>query len=218
MTFEMTDLREAAERYAGRFEKDHGSWTGLAWRGKEEPLEQRLDDLVEFLGTGRALRFKGGGEAFRRIYRVWLRENRRRVEKIRGRVLFNLGGGDFDAVFRLSSSFRKHGAPPTTYGKALHFILPETLMLWDQKIVRDTYNLGSEPEDYVRYQRFGQKLLHHVVGTQGIKVLERFEREHGKSTGYLEPMTMILDHLAYYPKFSARAVNALGGHKQAFSD
>lgn len=214
----MTDLRKTAERYAGRFEENHGSWTGLAWRGKDEPLEQRLDDLVDFLGKGRALRFKGGGDAFRRIYRVWLRENRRGVEKIRGRVLFDLGSGDFDIVFRLSSSFRKHGAPPTTYGKALHFILPETLMLWDQKIVRDTYKLGSEPEDYVGYQRFGQKLLQHVVGDQGIRALERFEREHGKSAGYPEPITMILDHLAYHPKLSARAVNALGGHEKAFSD
>lgn len=212
----MSDLRDSAEKYARRFGKTHGTWARLAWQRKDDPLERRLDDLLDFLGKGRALRFKGGAAEFRRIYQVWLRENRGRFAKIRGKVLYNLVSEDFDTIFRLSSNFRRHGAPPTTYGKALHFLLPETVMLWDQKIVRDTYKLRSEPDDFVAYQRFGHKLLRYVSGAQGIKVLERFEREHAKSAGYHEPITMILDHLAYYPALSARAVNALGGYEQAF--
>lgn len=199
-----------------RFGKMHGSWSKLAWEGKDDPLEERLGGLVEFLGKGRALRFKGGGDSFRKIYRVWLRENHTRVEKIRGRALYKLVPEDFQTIFRLSSSLRKHGAPPTTFGKGMYFLLPKTVMLWDQKIVRNTYKLGSKPEDFVAYQRFGHRLLRHVAGAQGIKVLERFEREHSKSAGYHEPITMILDHLAYYPALSARAVNALGGQDQAF--
>src|SRR6059036_3977724 len=49
-------------------------------------------------------------------------------------------------------------------------------------------------------------------------VLRQLERDHATSIGYFEPMTMILDHLAFSPKLSARAVAALGRSSQAFSD
>jgi hypothetical protein len=38
-----------------------------------------------------------------------------------------------------------------------------------------------------------------------------------EATGYYEPITMILDRLAFSPKLSARAVAALGGPSRAFS-
>ncbi len=148
MVFDLSDLRDAAKRYAGHFQGPHGSWAKIAWEGKDEPPERRLDDLVDFLGKGKALRFRGGGDAFRRIYSAWLGENRRRVESVHGRVLYRLIPADFETILQVSLSFRSHGAPPTTFGKALHFLLPETVMLWDQKVVRDTYGLGSEPKDF----------------------------------------------------------------------
>jgi len=43
-------------------------------------------------------------------------------------------------------------------------------------------------------------------------------RENARTVGYFEPMTMILDHLAFSPKLSTRAVVGLGGHSQAYSD
>src|SRR5881397_4265451 len=96
--------------------------------------------------------------------------------------------------------------------------LPETFMRWDQAIVRNTYKLPPDPESFVAYQRFGWKLLHHVTRTKTVNVIQQLERDHARSIGYFEPMTMILDHLAFSPKLSARAVVALGGSLEAFSD
>ena len=91
-------------------------------------------------------------------------------------------------------------------------------MLWDQAIVRNTYKLRPDPESFVSYQRFGWKLLHHVTRDKTVKVLQQLERDHARSVGYFEPITMILDHLAFTTRLSARAVAALGGFSRAFSD
>jgi hypothetical protein len=91
-------------------------------------------------------------------------------------------------------------------------------MLWDQAIVRDTYKLRPDPESYVSYQRFGWKLLHHVTRDKNVNVLRQLERDHARTVGYYEPTTMILGHLIFSPKLSGRAVTALGGPSQAFSE
>jgi hypothetical protein len=163
-------------------------------------------------------RFKGGGAAFRRICTKWLRQNLTDLQRLQGRVLYSLVPEDFQRILDISSSFRDCGAPPTTYGKALHFFLPETVMMWDRAIVRNTYKLRPDPESFVSYQRFGWKLLHHVTRNKTINTLRQLERDHSKSVGYLEPITMILDHLAFSSELSTRAVAALGGPSKAFSD
>lgn len=84
--------------------------------------------------------------------------------------------------------------------------------------MRNTYKLRSDPQSFVSYQRFGSKLLHHIVSGQSDVALIELEEDHAKSVGYFEPMTTILDHLAYSPKLAAKAVSSLGGPKQAFSD
>jgi hypothetical protein len=91
-------------------------------------------------------------------------------------------------------------------------------MLWDQAIVRNTYKLSPDPESFVSYQRFGRKLLHHVTSNKTVNALRQLERDHARTVGYFEPITMILDHLAFSRKLSARAVVALGGFSKAFSD
>ena len=131
---------------------------------------------------------------------------------------YSLAPEDFQTVLKISSSFRTCGAPPTTFGKALHFFLPETVMLWEQAIVGNTYKPRPDPDSFVSYQRFGWKLLHHVTRGKTVKVLRQLETDHARSIGYFEPMTMILDHLAFSSKLSARAVATLGGSSQAFSD
>jgi len=90
-------------------------------------------------------------------------------------------------------------------------------MIWDQAIVRNTYKLRSDPESFVSYQRFGWKLLHHVTRDKPVSVLRQLERDHAKAVSYFEPITMILDHLAFSPKLAARAVAALGGPSKALS-
>jgi len=217
MSFELGQLREAAEKYAYHDASTHGVYPRLVWEGRSQSPVARLDDAVEFMGKWKALRFKGGKTAFRRISKTWLRKNRSDLESLQGRILYSLAPEDFQTVLKISSSFRDCGAPPTTFGKALHFFLPETVMLWDQAIVRNTYKLRPDPESFVSYQRFGWKLLHHVTRNKTANVLRQLERDHARTVGYSEPITMILDHLAFFPKLSARAVAALGGHLQAFS-
>jgi len=215
---ELKQLREAAKKHTHDDADTHGAWPRLAWERRNKSPVARLDDAVEFLGKWKALRFKGGKTAFRRICKTWLRKNLTDLRRLQGRILYSLSPEDFQNILDISTSFRDRGAPPTTFGKALHFFLPETVMLWDQAIVRNTYKLRPDPESFVSYQRFGWKLLHHVTRGKTVKVLRQLERDHARSIGYFEPMTMILDHLAFSPKLSARALAALGGPSQAFSD
>jgi len=217
MSFELEQLREAAEKYTYHDAGTHGVWPRLVWEQRSESPVARLDNAVEFLGKWKALRFKGGGAAFRRICTNWLRKNLTDLQRLQGRVLYSLAPEDFQCILDISSSFRDCGAPPTTYGKALHFFLPETVMLWDQAIVRNTYKLHSDPGSFVSYQRFGWKLLHHVTRDKPVSVLRQLERDHAKAVSYFEPITMILDHLAFSPKLAARAVAALGGPSKALS-
>ena len=218
MSFELVQLREAAQKYTHHDAGTHGVWLSLVWQRRRLSPAARLDDAVEFLGKWKALRFKGGGRAFERICTTWLRKNLTSLQRLQGRALYSLAPEDFQTILKISSSFRDCGAPPTTYGKALHFFLPETVMLWDQAIVRNTYKLRPDPESFVSYQRFGWKLLHQVTRGKTVKLLRQLENDHARSIGYFEPMTMILDHLAFSPKLSARAVAALGGPFKAFSD
>jgi hypothetical protein len=136
MSFELEQLREAAEKYTYHDAGTHGVWPRLVWERRNEAPVARLDDAVDFLGKWKALRFKGGKTAFRRIRTTWLTKNLTDLQRLQGRVLYTLAPEDFQTVLKISSSFRDCGAPPTTYGKALHFFLPETIMLWDQGFCR----------------------------------------------------------------------------------
>jgi len=214
----LQQLREAAEKSTYHEADTHGVWPKLVWERRTESPVARIDDAVEFLGKWKALRFRGGKMAFRKICTRWLRKNLTILERLQGRVLYSLAPGDFQHILDITSSFRDCGAPPTTFGKALHFFLPETVMLWDQAIVRDTYKLRPDPESFVSYQRFGWKLLHHVTRKKSANALRQLERDHARTIGYFEPITMILDHLAFSSKLSSRAVAALGGPSKAFSD
>ncbi len=148
MSFELEQLREVAEKYTYHDAGTHGVWPRLVWERRSEPPLARLDDAVEFLGKWKARVSKGGGAAFRRICTTWLRKNLTDLQRLQGRVLYNLTPKDFQHIFDISSSFRDRGAPPTTFGKALHFFLPETVMLWDQAIFRNTYKLRPDPESF----------------------------------------------------------------------
>src|SRR5947199_7170543 len=218
LTLAFEELREATLKYPYHDASTYVVWPRLVSERRNESPVARLDYAVEFLGKWKALRFKGGARAFRRICTNWLRKNLTDLERLQGRVLYSLAPEDFQRILDISSSFRDCGAPPTTIGKALHFFLPETVMMWDQAIVRNRYKLRPHPESFVSYQRFGWKLLHHVTRGKTVKPLRQLERDHAKSVGYFEPITMILDHLAFSPKLSARAVVALGGPLKAFSD
>src|SRR2546426_9315032 len=110
--FELKQLREAAEKYTYHDAGTHGVWPRLVWERRSESPVARLNDAVEFLARWKALRFKGGGTAFRRICATWLRKNLIDLERLQGRVLYSLAPEDFQTVLRISSSFRDCGAPP----------------------------------------------------------------------------------------------------------
>ena len=184
MSFELEQLRESAYKYTHHEAGTHGVYPRLVWERRGESPIARIDDAVEFLGKWKALRFKGGKIAFRRICKTWLRKNLADLQHLQGRVLYSLASEDFQRIFQISSSFRDCGAPPNTFGKALHFCLPETVMLWDQAIVRNTYKLRPDPESFVSYQRFGWKLLHHITRNKTVNALRQLERDHARTVGY----------------------------------
>src|SRR5256712_6945595 len=216
VSLDLEQLREVAEKYAFHDARTQGVWERLVWERRSDAPVARVDDAVEFLGKWKALRFKGGGRAFRRICSNWLRKNLTNLQRLQGRVLYSLAPEGFQHILDVSSSFRDCGAPPTTFGKAIHFFLPETVMLWDQAIVRNTYKLRPDPASFVSYHCFGWELLHHIPRNTTVNVLRQFENDNARTVGYFSTMTMILDYLAFSPKLSARAVAALGGSSQAF--
>jgi hypothetical protein len=122
LSFELHDLREAARRYPDH--SAHEVWPRLVWERRNQPREKRLDDIVEFLGKWKALRFKGGAEEFRRIYTRWLGQNSKVLKSLHGRPLYILEAEDFQSVLRPSSSFRDNGARRQRSAKPSTFYFP----------------------------------------------------------------------------------------------
>src|SRR5438128_834720 len=165
-----------------------GSGRGSYGNGEPNLPQQDSMTLSNSWVSGMPYASKAGAEPSEGSATKWLRKNLTDLERLQGRVLYSLVPEDFQHILEISTSFRDCGAPPTTFGKALHFFLPETVMMWDQAIVRNTYKLRPDPESFAR------------------------------TVGYFEPVPMVLDHLAFSPKLSARAVGALGGPSKAFCD
>ena len=55
MSFELQQLRGAAEKYTFHDAGTHGVWPRLVWEFGRRPPAARLDDSVEFLGKWKAL-------------------------------------------------------------------------------------------------------------------------------------------------------------------
>jgi len=53
-------------------------------------------------------------------------------------------------------------------------------------------------------------LLHHATRNKTVNALRQLGRDHARTIGYFEPLTTILDHLAFSPMLSARAVWSTG--------
>ena len=217
MSFELEQLREEAEKYTYHDAGTQGVWPRLVWERRNKSPAARLDDAVEFLGKSKSPALQRREDSLQKDLYHLVEKESDRLTPSSGQCPLQPRPEDFQHILDISSSFRDCGAPPTTFGKALHFFLPETVMLWDQAIVRNAHKLRSDPESFASYQRFGWKLLHHVTRGKTVKVLRQLARDHARSVGYFEPITMILDHLAFSPKLSARAVAALGRFSQAFS-
>src|SRR5712692_7976128 len=104
MSLELEQLREAAEKYTNHDAGTHEVWPRLVWERRNRSPKARLDDAVEFLGNWKALRFKGGKTAFRRICTTWLRKNLTDLKCLQGRVLNSLAPEDFQNILDISTS------------------------------------------------------------------------------------------------------------------
>ncbi len=216
MSFKSGDLLEAGERYGPHLNKLEGIYPKVVWATKNVDAQKRLDEAIEFLGKWKALRFRSGGDLVRRVYPEWVRANGMTLHNLERRPLYALSAQDFYSILYLSATLSERGMPPTTFGKLLHFLLPETVLLWDQAIVRDTYDLEGDPCSFVAYQCFGWRLLRHISLSSGTSAIETLEKKHAQFATYYEPATRLLDHLAYDRTLSKKAVATLGGHEQAF--
>jgi hypothetical protein len=57
----------------------------------------------------------------------------------------------YDGVCELKFSFknRKRRIGPTAASKILHFLFPDTFVMWDQRVVRARQNYDSTPNEYL---------------------------------------------------------------------
>ncbi len=191
----------------------------LILRKRNLPANERVDDALSFLGQWNALRFKGGEKKVRSIIPSWLSENEWILRRLDGRPLRSLAFADFSLVFYLSASLRQGGIPPTAFGKLLHFFLPETVLLWDEEIVRTRYDLDGDPYTFLTYQCYGWRLLDYLSNSPGAIPLVKIQQAHAEDigySGYSEPLPKLIDELAYTEPLRARAVAALGGFDIAF--
>jgi hypothetical protein len=216
MSFECNHLREAGERYGSHLNNVESVYPRLVWEPRRADPENRLESAVEFLGKWRALRFKEGGNKLRRVYHDWLEDTAPILSQLMRKSLYSLSPRDFHCILYLSAGLRERGIPATTFGKLLHFLLPETVLLWDKEVVRSTYGLNDDPCSFLSYQCFGWRLLHYLARQDGVQALKVLEYEHSQFAGYHEPMTRLIDHLAYQRTLAGIAVASLGGKLQAF--
>jgi hypothetical protein len=59
MSFELQQLREAAEKYTYHDAGPQGVWPRLVWERRSRSPKARLDDAVEFLGKWKGSPFQG---------------------------------------------------------------------------------------------------------------------------------------------------------------
>jgi hypothetical protein len=135
MSFELAQLREAADKYAYHDAGTHGVWPRLVCERRNEPPVARLDDAVEFLGKWKALRFKGWKIAFRRICKTGLRKNLADLQRLQGRVLYSLALRTFRLSSRSVRASETGGAAKTTFDYALEVVAATLCSLSTRRIL-----------------------------------------------------------------------------------
>lgn len=189
---------------------------------RDSPPTARLDAGIEWLGKWGALRGIKKNKASR-ILKRFVDVHGRDIERLNRKPLSTLDDNDFQLVGQLAEDLVSRGMRPTAYGKALHFLLPETILMWDDKYVRETYRLWETdsrktPPLFVRYQLFGWRLLKLISDSEGKAVLDTIRAKHRVVAGCNEPITKLIDELVYDGEGNLqRAVTALGGLDRALS-
>jgi hypothetical protein len=203
---------------------DRSSYERLT-QGRFADDSVRLDLVLDTLATWKAFRAWPGmtKEKFRPLLKRWVRDNERGLRHLSQRRIEQLEGRDYLLVMEIYGSGtdrradRIGGWPPTLIGKAIHFLLPEVVLLWDGEYARESYRLGGNAYDFLAYQAYGRRLLDHLERSEGRGTLARVRSEHDSAVGIHCPLPKLVDELAYDQSALKDAVSALGGPSHAFS-
>ena len=209
--FHPEDLLTAVESF-------HGTGTGVSRtddiRYREMIADGRpynLDLILPVLTSWRAHRGTGDARMLRCVLSDFVSEKQPELDHLRATQLLRLSDEDLRVVKTLVEWLENKEFKPTAWGKSLHMLAPNALLLWDEVVVRRRYDLAANVEGFLSYQRFGQRLAK-SLGDKLEMVLE----QHASVAGYAEPIPKILDELAFEWDGSAKAVLSLGGHLAAF--
>jgi hypothetical protein len=174
---------------------------------------RRVDHAVSFLRSWNALRSRGLTDTrAKRLIRGFIKDNRDDILSTRATQLARLKQTDIDKIGAMFDDARARGLGPTAVGKLLHFLMPDTVLLWDQKTIRSVLWLGPESKEFLRYQLFGKRLLAHLEGVGGPRSLQRMRARHRVAAGGDEPLTKLVDELFYDESgMRERTILALGG-------
>jgi hypothetical protein len=178
----------------------------------EGSLEGKIEAIIEVLGPWKGLRWKGSAK-LKDLLSSWVSDNREALNSLeKKKSMMALDSDDYVRVVSLAGDFWYKGVPPTCYGKVLHFLLPDVILLWDEENVRskEMYNLDGDPYSFAKYQSFGRRLIEHLKVNEGNGVVGMIMRTHVEKIGYTEPLPKIIDELAYSPELQKKAMEALG--------
>lgn len=177
----------------------------------EDGTPYNLDLIVPVLTSWKAHRGTGNAEGLRDVLSELVTEKRGELDRLRKTPLSKLSHEDLGGVRSLVQWLESKGFRPTAWGKSLHMLAPNALLLWDRAVVRERYELTDDVEGFLSYQRFGQRLALSLGSA-----LERVPEQHALDAGYVEPIPKIFDELAFQWDGSALAVLSLGGRSAAF--
>jgi hypothetical protein len=205
--FDCLELLKAVESF-------HVADTGAARYRQmiEDGRPYNLDLVVPVLTSWKAHRGTGDAAMLRNVLSRFVTDRRDELDHLRSSQLSTLSDEDLNSVRSLVGFLESQGFKPTSWGKSLHMLAPNAILLWDREVIRGRYGLSGDVDGFLSYQRFGRRLAK-SLGTDLVKVPE----QHAAVAGYIESIPKILDELAYQWDGSARAVLSLGGHSAAFA-
>ena len=105
--------------------------------------QARFEDLLSVLREWKATRFKDATKIVPRVLRNWIPAHLSTLRSLASRRIENLREEELVELGRLANDLSLRGLKPTCYGKTLAFLMPETALIWDDKVVRRLYNFDS---------------------------------------------------------------------------
>ncbi len=236
------ELGEVLERAGRRFHREEGGASGSTYRAAIRFIERSHDDPGKVARQSVDLLYTWGGirkpDSLRRPmadrFEAWLRLYRPKWTALAAKRIESLSDDDLLLVLDLAGSLaypietfevgKRHWTlmTPTAWGKLLHFILPNAVILWDEGQVRNSYGLDDDPYSFVCYQAFARalsmKIQHSHPGglvswVQRHAAVVRTEEGNPQSANlqdYMEPAPKLIDELAYDCRARDAALSLVG--------